>query len=170
MPNTTFNGFGGFGGSTTSSGVAGQGQPVGGYSQGAPVSTGSTGSTGQTTNGFGTGTLNPALNTTGGFGQPGFGIGSYGTIPTQLVAGQFGGPIGVQGWNGPITGSTPNQFTGQPVGFGTQLVTGGYGQPIFQTSYPTSFAGFHAQGSHGTPSELRSAAGTTINVSQREAA
>ncbi|MFI4917873.1 MAG: hypothetical protein ACIAS6_15370 [Phycisphaerales bacterium JB060] len=149
------------------------GQGVSGFTSGGSVNpiTGSA-----STSSADAGVFNPTLNQC----QQGFSpVGTYGTIPTQLVAGQFGGPFGGQpgnqfggqfvgqGWNGPITGSTPNQFTGQPIGFGSQLVTGGYGQPIFQTSFPT---GFQAQGSHGNPSELRSAAGTTINVSQRDAA
>lgn len=149
-PISQTTGFGGV--STGTSGL--NGQNVHGYSSSTPVITGTGPSTG-----FNGTTPNPALNTSFGLGQTGFaptGIGTHGTLPAQLVAGQFASPVGGQfvgqGWNGPITGNTPNLFTGQP---------------IFQAAYPT---GFQAQGSHGNPSELRNAAGTTINVSQRDAA
>ncbi len=156
--------FTGFGGGTTPSPISGytgtpgySGQGVSGYS---PVSGNGTfspispitGNTSTTSNGTSTSTA--TLNQ-GQTGYLPFGLTGYNTLPTQLVAGQFVN----QGWNTPVVGQNFGQGFGQPF-------VGAYG-----TTGPV-FNGFQGQGftSHGTPSELRSAAGTTINVSQRDAA
>jgi len=129
----------------------------------APISpiTGSTPSTGS-------GLPNPTLNQF-----------PYGTVPGGASfpgisgLGNFGGPIGSSQFAGQSVGQLPSQPFG---GTGT-LVTNGQGQPIFQQSFypygfqpgtaPTQFATAQQPGWTGQ-GETRS--GTTINVSQREAA
>lgn len=124
------------------------GQGVGGYSpvSGSPISP-ITGNTTYSNTGV---TLNQ--------GQPGFvhtGVTGYNTLPTHLVSGQFVN----QGWNTPVVGQAFGSTYGQPFNTTGHVING----------FPI---GYQGQGftSHGNPSELRSAAGTTINVSQREAA
>lgn len=138
--------------------------PVSPITGSTPVTTGGS----QTFGGSSTSTLNPTLNQF----QPGFvptgfgGLTGQGGLPTQLVAGQF---------------------PGQPFGFTSTFVGNGYGQPIFQQpGYPAGFQGgqFSNQFSNqfanqitgfngplwNGQNESRSSSGTTINVSQRDAA
>ena len=112
-------------------------------------------------------TANPMLNQVqGGFAPVGFG--GSGGLPTQFVAGQF---------------------PGQPFSGSSTFVSGGFGQPIFQQpGFPTNvqpgFQGFTPFGQFGaqlgaqfggftgpeTNGKGESRSGTTINVSQRDAA
>lgn len=86
-------------------------------------------------------------------------------LPVQLVAGQFPGQFPVQGWN---PGVQTNNFGGFPLNsVQGQLFSNAYGQPVYQPGF--QFTGFHGPLNHGH-GEARNGTGTTINVSQRDAA
>ncbi|NRA57661.1 MAG: hypothetical protein HRU13_06040, partial [Phycisphaerales bacterium] len=146
------------------------GQSTTSVSTGSPISpvspiTGNTPSTG-------TGLPNPTLNQ-GGFipGQPIYS--QFGGVPASTPV--FGGTSGFGSFATPITSG---YFPSQPFGFSGSLVTNGFGQPIFQqpffpgsvpqTSPSGQFGGFQGPIWNGQTDSRTS--GTTINVSQREAA
>ncbi|MFI4883472.1 MAG: hypothetical protein ACIAQU_12900, partial [Phycisphaerales bacterium JB064] len=168
------SGFGGApvttNGSTQTYGVQGFGSPISPVSPitgNTPVTTGGSQTFSSPTNP----NLNPALNQI----QPGF-------APTG-----FGGFTGMNGFNGLPTQLVAGQFPGQPFGCTSTFVGNGYGQPIFQQpGLPTGYQGGQFGGQYGNQfsnqitgfngpfwngqNETRGASGTTINVSQRDAA
>lgn len=71
----------------------------------------------------------------------------------------------MQGWN---PGVQTNNFGGFPLNsVQGQLFSNAYGQPVYQPGF--QFTGFHGPLNHGH-GEARNGTGTTINVSQRDAA